>query len=594
MSINFNAATPYLVGLNPNSIAIGDLNNDTNLDIVTGGIFDPFFFSARGGFSALLGNGLGGFASSISSQSPEFGAAGSIAVGDFDNDTKLDVITTGKFGSSISDVHVALGDGTGKFTAKTNITVGNSPQSVSVGDINADNKLDAVTANLDSNTLSVLLGDGLGGLTSGVPVTLDGNPRAIALDDVNADTKLDLVALTTKQNTAKISLLPGNGNGTFADPTSTVNLGDATSFGSFDIATTNDFTFNGQNRVAVATVTGGKVSVLLFDPVKGLQLVFQTEQNAHAVVAQDFNGDGRMDLATTATNGNLTHVATVMLGDGAGRFSRPVEFTTTGSNNFSVEDLEWGDFNKDNKPDLVATNPSFTSASVLLNITTQTDAIAKGTTIVNNQQIGFIDASSELSGALSVDLSKKKFVLKGISSKPSLQGVDDIIGTKQADDVIGNQRANFLNGVEGKDTLNGLGGDDRLVGGANNDELSSGKGKDRFIFTSTTNYPEGLEKRFTKALLGVDQIIDFELGKDKIVLDAGTFTNLAPGQKVRFATVDNLKEAKSSNALITYNQSLGQLYYNQNGKQAGLGSGGLFADLQNEVNLQAKDFSVFL
>src|SRR2546423_1176460 len=42
-------------------------------------------------------------------------------------------------------------------------TVGPNPQALVTGDFNNDSKLDLVTANHDDGTVSVLLGDGLGG-----------------------------------------------------------------------------------------------------------------------------------------------------------------------------------------------------------------------------------------------------------------------------------------------------------------------------------------------------------------------------------------------------------------------------------------------
>lgn len=596
MSVNFNPATTFPVGLTPNSIIIADFNNDNNLDIVTGGTTFQFgLFSPIGGLSTLLGNGSGSFGNAISSEGSQFGSANSIAAGDFNKDNKLDVITTGNSsGGTASNVIVALGDGQGKFTAVTNRVIGSDPQSVVVGDVNGDTQLDAVLTDASSKTISILIGNGTGGFTSVNPVTLDNSPQAVALGDFNGDTKLDIAALTTTpsssfEETATVSLLIGNGAGAFAAPTTSIDLGEVFPWDSFDIATAD---FNGDGKLDIASSSGGKISVLLSDPTQGLRLVFQTDQDASSIEAGDFNGDSRLDLATTATTDNGTNAATILLGNGKGGFSRPVAFTTGGSWNAGA--LASGDFNQDKKLDLARANSSFTDASVLLNNTTQTDAIAQGTTTKDNKQIGFIDASSELSGALTVDLAKNQFELKGNPTfKPALQGVDEIIGTEQDDEIRGNKRDNFLDGFAGKDELNGLNGNDRLIGGANDDELTGGKGQDRFIFSSTSNYPEGLEARFNKKLLGVDRIFDFEAGKDKIVLDAGTFTVLEAGKKVRFDTVDNLTEAKSSGATITYIRGLGQLYYNQNGTKSGLGSGGLFADLENEAALGKKDFVVF-
>jgi Ca2+-binding RTX toxin-like protein len=248
-----------------------------------------------------------------------------------------------------------------------------------------------------------------------------------------------------------------------------------------------------------------------------------------------------------------------------------------------------GDFNRDSKLDWASINPGFREVAVSLNSTTVKDSIAQG---VQNG-VGYIDASSEESGKVTIDLTKGTFVLEGTTRiTRSIRNVDEAIGTIFDDSMTGNKRNNLLNGFAGRDELLGEDGDDRLVGGASNDQLEGGDGKDRFIFTTTPNYPEGLNQPFRKALLGVDRILDFERGKDQIVLDQGSFTEV--DKKVKFDSVDSIKEARTSSGIITYIRDSGKLFYNPNGSRSGFGEGGLFAVLEGDVNLGRKDFSVFL
>ncbi len=67
------------------------------------------------------------------------------------------------------------------------------------------------------------------------------------------------------------------------------------------------------------------------------------------MVAQDFNGDGRLDLAATATQGN---VVSVLLGNGDGTFQTHRDFAA-GENPYQ---LAVADFNGDSKADLVVTS----------------------------------------------------------------------------------------------------------------------------------------------------------------------------------------------------------------------------------------------
>ena len=57
-----------------------------------------------------------------------------------------------------------------------------------------------------------------------------------------------------------------------------------------------------------------------------------------------------------------------------------------------------------------------------------------------------------------------------------------------------------------------------------------------------------------------------------------------------FDTVANDGQAATSDAVIVYNSSNGNLFYNPNGNAAGFDSGGQFATLTNTVSLEAEDF----
>lgn len=62
----------------------------------------------------------------------------------------------------------------GSFGTARLFSVGNGPISVAIGDLNGDGSLDLVTANSDSNDVSVLLGTGTGsfGTATNSPVAL--------------------------------------------------------------------------------------------------------------------------------------------------------------------------------------------------------------------------------------------------------------------------------------------------------------------------------------------------------------------------------------------------------------------------------------
>jgi hypothetical protein len=77
----------------------------------------------------------------------DFGVGGRdywVAIGDINGDGHLDLVTEG------SDVSVLLGYGTGAFGPHTDFATGDYVNSVALGDLNGDGHLDLVTANLHS------------------------------------------------------------------------------------------------------------------------------------------------------------------------------------------------------------------------------------------------------------------------------------------------------------------------------------------------------------------------------------------------------------------------------------------------------------
>lgn len=109
-----------------------------------------------------------------------------IAMGDFNRDGKLDLVTANRFSDNVS---VLLGKDNGTFQGTTNYDLGSIPVSVAVGDFNRDGKPDLAVANEFGDSVSVLRGKSDGTFSQDVKIPVGQFPSAVAVGDFNRDGK---------------------------------------------------------------------------------------------------------------------------------------------------------------------------------------------------------------------------------------------------------------------------------------------------------------------------------------------------------------------------------------------------------------------
>lgn len=324
----------------PTSVAVGDFNNDGKPDVLVslGGVSDA------ASVGVLLGNGDGTLGPQLL-----FGTApsvASVAVGDFNADGKLDWVATTN--NPVDSVTLGLGQGDGTFQAARIFISDNAPAAVAFADFKGNGILDAVVTNSPANDISILLGNGDGTFQVPVNMPFSGTPGGVVAGDFNNDGKQDFAVRNGSGNPSTLAVFLGNGDGTFQAPK-------ISSTGGFlgGLIVAGDFNGDGKLDLAVSNSDGASPNIAILlgngDGTFGTPIITSTGGGSLQWLATaDFNKDGHLDLiATDSTNGDVA----IFLGNGDGTFKAPIVLARKFANVAAV-----GDFNNDGNPDFVVTS----------------------------------------------------------------------------------------------------------------------------------------------------------------------------------------------------------------------------------------------
>jgi Ca2+-binding RTX toxin-like protein len=216
-----------------------------------------------------------------------------------------------------------------------------------IGDFNGDGQPDAVVPFYASKRASVLLNDGKGGFNAPTTITWDASVSSFTLitpivNDFNGDGKADLIfgQSNSSTETSSISVLLGDGSGNFSAPTTF-----ASDFYTLGVVADD---FNGDGKLDLLATSFNDNRIWLGNGDGSFKTPNSVQGQFGGAKVGDFNGDGKRDLV--GINGRTISLS---LGNGDGSFGSPSSIAIEGvDKDADIDSISTGDFNGDSKLDV--------------------------------------------------------------------------------------------------------------------------------------------------------------------------------------------------------------------------------------------------
>ncbi len=304
-------------------------------------------------------------------------------LGDVNGDGRPDIVTSlqGEGKVSVELNITPAGSAKPQFALPQTFGVGSVNTWVAIEDYNFDGKFDIACSNVASNTITVLMNNTTrGSMMVSFPTRIDlgtgVRPRAVVAVDLNQDGRPDLV--TANQGSNSISVFMNNTPA--GSPTASFASAQEVTVtdGPVGLAA-DDFNGDGRKDLAVLGEFSNDVTVLLNNTIAGHQTFsisssgkFATGKGPRGIAIADLNGDGKLDLAVAndAQEDGVTNTISVLLnamgtGSATPAFLVKQDFVS-GTNPITIAT---DDMDGDGKKDLVVGNMTGGSVSVFQNVT---------------------------------------------------------------------------------------------------------------------------------------------------------------------------------------------------------------------------------
>lgn len=409
--------------LNPIDVVVGDMNGDDRPDIVSANRSFPLGLSV----AVWIAQNDGTFAPGVTYNAGV--DAEGVAVGDFDNDDDLDVVVTVRRSNfSQNGVEIFRNNGDGTLTQHAALVVGSYLIDAVSADFNGDSLDDIALADINGARVAVLLATGGANFAAAAYYNVGSRPIYVSVADLDGDDDLDLAA-SVQGNGGSIAVLANNGSGAFST-LATLNVpdnegGNEVEAVDVDGDTDADLVLIQQSYKRIATYLNDGSGVF------ATPIVSQGPADNHvAMTTGDYDNDGLLDVAISTSSGFFPNgdfrpgLGCVMRGNGDGTFLGP-KCDVVGDSPLSIAS---GDFDLDGQLDLAIGVYQFELLRVLKNRTV--DAVSDD---VNNSGVpDECECIGDLNGDLSINLTDLAILLANFGG-PGSAAQGDLNGDSEVE-----------------------------------------------------------------------------------------------------------------------------------------------------------------
>lgn len=357
---SFNTPVSYPSGGDPHDVAVGDFDADGNLDLVSTLHTPPRL-------SILTGNGDGTYGAAQYTNLAVGVVPQGVLAPDLDADGLADVVVVS---STTGQLIVMHNLGNANFSQIAALNVGTGPTELVTADFDRDGDIDIAISNTTGSTVAIVHNLGNGQFQRVQEVAVGSGPKALDVGrffGVNAPS----IAVAVHDSHA-VYMLKNDGSGLF-NVQLILTVPNATHPECVVVA---DFDEDGDDDVAATFAEGVLNKFAIFHqypPAPGdypfrwfsdpLSFNVGAYHPTH-IVAGDFDLDTRMDIAIVSSSSAMLSLLRNFGNFGFG-FQIMMNLPGPGSDHMQVADLD-----KDHNPDLVCTNDGGSSLSVILNART--------------------------------------------------------------------------------------------------------------------------------------------------------------------------------------------------------------------------------